>query len=110
MIIMNDRNEGLINEFSFNSSIEKMNLFFQEEVLIFDKIENILNNLNLAYKSSNSKKIDELNKEYIDKMGTISRIHEDEILVLKKVQDRNIAVVEKAVKAFENLEVIKTNE
>ena len=82
---------------------EKLEVIVKDEKLSADNIEVSIESLNLNYKSDNSNKLNDLALTIDRKLKTISSIHDNNILVLRKNRETYIATSEKVSKMFEDL-------
>ena len=82
---------------------EKLEVIVKDEKLSADNIKVSIESLNLNYKSDNSNKLNDLSLTIDRKLKTISSIHDNNILVLRKNRETYIATSEKVSKMFEDL-------
>ena len=82
---------------------EKLEVIVKDEKLSADNIKVSIESLNLNYKSDNSNKLNDLALTIYRKLKTISSIHDNNILVLRKNRETYIATSEKVSKMFEDL-------
>ena len=82
---------------------EKLEVIVKDEKLSADNIKFSIESLNLNYKSDNSNKLNDLALTIDRKLKTISSIHDNNILVLRKNRETYIATSEKVSKMFEDL-------
>ena len=82
---------------------EKLEVIVKDEKLSADNIKVSIESLNLNYKSDNSNKLNDLALTIYRKLKTISSIHDNNILVLRKNRETYIATSEKVSKIFEDL-------
>ncbi len=82
---------------------EKLEVIVKDEKLSADNIKVSIESLNLNYKSDNSNKLNDLALTIDRKLKTISSIHDNNILVLRKNRETYIATSEKVSKMFEDL-------
>ena len=82
---------------------EKLEVIVKDEKLSADNIKVSIESLNLNYKSDNSNKLNDLALTIDRKLKTISSIHDNNILVLRKNRETYIATSERVSKMFEDL-------
>lgn len=82
---------------------EKLEVIVKDEKLSADNIKVSIESLNLNYKSDNSNKLNDFALTIDRKLKTISSIHDNNILVLRKNRETYIATSEKVSKMFEDL-------
>ena len=86
-----------------SKTTEKLEVIVKDEKLSADNIKVSIESLNLNYKSDNSNKLNDLALTIDRKLKTISSIHDNNILVLRKNRETYIATSEKVSKMFEDL-------
>ena len=86
-----------------SKTTEKLEVIVKDEKLSSDNIKVSMESLNLNYKSDNSNKLNDLSLTIDRKLKTISSIHDNNILVLRKNRETYIATSEKVSKMFEDL-------
>ena len=86
-----------------SKTTEKLEVIVEDEKLSSDNIKVSIGSLNLNYKSDNSNKLNDLALTIDRKLKTISSIHDNNILVLRKNRETYIATSEKVSKMFEDL-------
>lgn len=96
-------NEIYLNEEEIIKIIEKLDLELNEEKLNFDNIKNSLNSLNLHYKTNNKTKLDDLAFTLTNKLTKILKIHDNNIIVLRKKLDTYITTKNKVSKLFDDI-------
>ncbi len=95
--------ENYLNEEEITRIIDKLDLEVREEKLNFDNIKNSLNSINMNYKSENKTKLEDLSIVINNKLNTILKIHDDDILVLRKNLDTYISTSDKISKLFDDI-------
>lgn len=86
-----------------SKTTEKLEVIVKDEKLSSDNIKVSIESLNLNYKSDNSNKLNDLSLTIDRKLKTISSIHDNNILVLRKNREAYVATSEKVSKMFEDL-------
>lgn len=96
-------NENFIDEEEVTKTIDKLERETTDEKLNLDSIKTIMSDMNLNYKTDNESKLSELLDTLNNKFKTITAIHDDNIIVLKKNLDTYITTREKVANMFDNL-------
>lgn len=90
-----------INE--IDKTIDKLELEVREEKLNCDDIKNSLENMNLFYKTNNTTKLSNIVFTLNNKLNTISKIHDNNIYVLRKNLEMYISTKDKVAKMFDDI-------
>ena len=96
--------ENIMKIEEVNSCLDKFKLYKEQEQLFIEDITNCLNNIKNSYYSNNSKKIDNLNLELLNKLNVISNIHTNNITVIEKSIGKYRSAEVTAKKLFEDIE------
>ncbi|MBQ6495184.1 MAG: hypothetical protein IJI49_04200 [Bacilli bacterium] len=64
--------------------IDKLKIYIKEEDISVDELDNLYLEINKYYQTNNTNKIDLLESELVNNLKKISKIHNNNILVLEK--------------------------
>lgn len=96
-------NNNFLDEEQIKKVIEKLELDTKEEKINYDSIKTILNSINSHYKTNNTTKLDNIAFLLNNKLKTILKIHDDNILVLRKNLDTYMTTSDKISKLFDDI-------
>lgn len=96
--------ENIMKIEEVNSCLDKFKLYKEQEQLFIEDITNCLNSIKNSYYSNNSKKIDNLNLELLNKLNVISNIHTNNVTVIEKSIGKYRSAEVTAKKLFEDIE------
>lgn len=88
-----------------NSSLDKFKLYKKQEQLLVDSITGCLEEIKYNYQSNNSKKVDNLNNELVEKINIIANIHDNNIIVIERAIEKYRIAEAKSKKIFEDIEI-----
>lgn len=97
--------ENIMKIEEVNSCLDKFKLYKEQEQLFIEDMINCLNSIKNSYQSNNSKKVDNLNLELINKLKVISNIHTNNVIVIEKSIDKYRVAEATAKKIFEDIEI-----
>ena len=81
-----------------NSCLDKFKLYKEQEQLFVEDVINCLDSIKNSYHSNNGNKMENINLEIINKLKAISRVH-----------NNNVIVIEKSVEKYKNADVVAKN-
>lgn len=96
-------NSNFLDEEQIKITIEKLELDTKEEKINYDNIKNSLDSLNSHYKTNNTTKLDNIAFSLDNKLKTILKIHDDNIIVLRKNLDTYMTTSDKISKLFDDI-------
>ena len=96
-------NNNFLDEEQIKKVIEKLELDTKEEKINYDSIKTILNSINSHYKTNNTTKLDNIAFLLDNKLKKILKIHDDNILVLRKNLDTYMTTSDKISKLFDDI-------
>lgn len=88
-----------------NSSLDKFKLYKKQEQLLMDSITGCLDEIKYNYQSNNSKKVDNLNNELVEKINIIANIHDNNVIVIERAIEKYRIAEAKSKKIFEDIEI-----
>lgn len=88
-----------------NSSLDKFKLYKKQEQLLVDSITGCLEEIKYNYQSNNSKKVDNLNNELVEKINIIANIHDNNVIVIERAIEKYRIAEAKSKKIFEDIEI-----
>lgn len=74
--------KSILNEENLRQSIEKINIYQNDENNQLSSIKNIMDGIGYFYVSQNTRKIDEINLNMSKKITTIKNIHYNNVYIL----------------------------
>lgn len=88
-----------------NSCLDKFKLYKEQEQLFIEDVTKCLDSLKNSYYSNNSKRIENINLEIINKLKVISNVHNNNVTVIEKNIDKYRRADILAKSLFENIEI-----
>ncbi len=96
-------NGNYLVEQEISKTINKLELETTDEKLNLDTIKELINEMNLNYKTNNKTSLSEILDSLNDKFKTLTAIHDDNITVLKKNLNTYISTKEKVANMFNGI-------
>jgi len=97
------RMENFINKENLENSIGRINVYRNSRQLQFEKIMDILETLNYAFDTENSKRFFTLQEELVNKGKTLNAICDNQVFVLNKAIERYAETAQKVANLFKDI-------
>lgn len=86
-------------------SLDKFKMYKEQEQLLLDSITSCFEKIKYNYQSNNSKKINNLNNELVEKTNIIGNIHDNNVVVIERAIEKYRIAEAKSKKLFEDIEI-----
>jgi hypothetical protein len=94
---------ALIDREEIEKNITKIELYKNEEELDFDNILDKITDMNYCYMTNNTKSIEEIKTDFLNKFKVIQSNHNNNVTILNNTLEKYSQIAEKVKKDFENI-------